>query len=168
MIKLKTTILQFGKQGEKTGWTYIVVPQKLAEKINPGVKKSYRVKGLIDDYPVKQVALIPMGEGDFILPLNAVMRKGIRKRKGDSVLLSLEMDNSTVKISSSLLSCLEDDPDAMDYFKSLPGSHQNYYSKWIESAKTDSTKTKRIAIAIDAFSKKWSYSQMIQNQKAKR
>jgi len=47
----------------------------------------------------------------------------------------------------------------------LPGSHQQYFSRWIESAKTDATKTKRIAMAINAFSKKLGYSQMMQLQK---
>ena len=45
MLTFNTTIQKFGKQGEKTGWTYIVVPEKISKKLNPGVKKSYRVKG---------------------------------------------------------------------------------------------------------------------------
>jgi len=40
MISFSTTILQFAQQGEKTGWTYIVVPTAIAAKLNPGIKKS--------------------------------------------------------------------------------------------------------------------------------
>ena len=156
---------KFDKQGEKTGWTYFIIPKKIAEKLNPGIKKSFRVKGTIDDHAIKAIALLPMGEGDFIMPVNAGMRKAIMKRKGDAVKVSLEIDKAAFKMSKALMECIEDDPDAKEYFNKLPGSHQKYYSKWIESAKIDSTKTKRIALAMNAFSKKMSFSQMMQLQK---
>ena len=165
MISFKTTLLKFDKQGEKTGWTYITVPQKIAQQLMPGNRRSFRVKGKIDEYAIKSVSLLPMGEGDFIMAVNATMRKAIMKKKGDAVKLVLEVDKAVLKISPALLACMEDEPDAIAYFKKLPGSHQQYYSKWIESAKTDTTKTKRIALAINAFSKKMSFSQMMQLQK---
>ena len=59
MLTFNTTILQFAQQGEKTGWTYIVVPAAIASKLNPGVKKSYRIKGKLDDFKVEKLALIP-------------------------------------------------------------------------------------------------------------
>ncbi len=165
MIVFKTILLKFDKQGEKTGWTYIEVPQHIADKIKPGYKRSYRVKGTLDEFKIQSVAMIPMGGGDFIIPVNAVMRKAIMKRKGDTVKVSLEVDEAIVKISTTLMECMEDDPAALDYFKKLPKSHQNYYSKWIESAKTEGTKAKRIALTINACSKKMSFSQMMQSQK---
>lgn len=165
MIVFKTILLKFDKQGEKTGWTYIEIPQQIADKLKPGFKRSFRVKGTIDEFKIQSVAMIPMGGGDFIIPVNAVMRKAIMKRKGDSVKVSLEVDDAAVKISKTLMECMEDDPDALAYFNKLPGSHQNYYSKWIESAKTENTKAKRIALTINACSKRMSFSQMMQSQK---
>lgn len=165
MIVFKTILLKFDKQGEKTSWTYIEVSQKIADKLKPGYKRSFRVKGTLDEFKIQSVAMIPMGGGDFIIPVNAVMRKAIMKRKGEMVKVSLEVDHAVVRISTNLLECLEDDPAALDYFKKLPRSHQNYYSKWIESAKTDVTKAKRIALTINASSKKMSFSQMMQLQK---
>lgn len=165
MIVLKTTLLKFDSQGEKTGWTYVLIPQKVAEKLKPGNKRSFRVKGFLDDHPLKSVALIPMGGGDFIMAINASMRKATGKRKGDKVELRIEVDKAVPKISAVLMACLEDDPEAAAYFKKLPGSHQQYYSRWIESAKTDATKTKRIALAMNAFAKNLSFSQMMQMQK---
>jgi uncharacterized protein YdeI (YjbR/CyaY-like superfamily) len=89
------------------------------------------------------------------------MRKSIRKKKGDTVELSLEEDKAEVPLSAVLLECLADDTEANDYFTSLPMSHRQYYSKWIESAKTDATKTKRIARCLHAFANKLNYSQMM-------
>ena len=162
MIGFKTTLLKFDKQGEKTGWTYILVPSRVAEKINPGTKKSFRVKGKIDDLKIKSVALLPMGGGDFIMPVNASMRKAIKKMKAAIVTVELEKDITPLKLSAELLTCLKEEPDAKAYFDSIPKSHQQYFSKWIESARTEATKTKRIATVITAFSNRLTYSQMMQ------
>lgn len=147
--------------GEKTGWTYILIPHKIAEKIKTACKKSFRVKGKIDDHKIKAVALLPMGEGDFIMPINAEMRKGLKKIHGAKVTVEIEEDKAEIKISSQLLTCLKDDPAANEHFKKLPRSHQQYYSKWILSAKTEATQTRRIAAAIHAFSNNLSYGEMI-------
>lgn len=165
MIGFKATLLKFDKQGEKTGWTYILIPAKIARKVKAGNKRSFCIKGRIDDFKIEHVALLPMGGGDFILPVNATMRKAIKKNKGAVVVLEMEEDKAPSKLSPSLLVCLNDDADAREYFSKLPPSHQQYYSKWIETAKTDETKTKRIATCLDAFAHKLSYSQMMQMHK---
>ena len=82
MVSYSTSIKQFGQQGEKTGWTYIDVPADIAEKLKPGYRKSFRVKGKLDDHAISQSALLPMGDGGYILPLNAAIRKAIHKKKG--------------------------------------------------------------------------------------
>jgi hypothetical protein len=165
MIGLKATLLKFGSQGEKTGWTYVLIPSKIAEKIKPGNKKSFRVKGSVDELKIAAVSLLPLGGGDFIMPVNATMRKAIRKNNGAAVVLEIEEDKAPVKLSAALLACLDDDPEGKTYFSKLPRSHQQYYSKWIESAKTDETKTKRIAACINAFANKLTFSQMMQMHK---
>lgn len=96
MIQFTTTISQFAEQGEKTGWTYIVITAAQAGKLMPGNKKSFRVKGKLDEHPIKKVALLPMGDGEFIMPLNATIRKAIRKRKGDKLKVQLEVDKAKI------------------------------------------------------------------------
>lgn len=165
MISFNTTIHKFDKQGEKTGWTYIEITAAQAKKLKPGTKVSFRVKGLLDSYKIKQVALMPMGDGNFIMPLNAAMRKGTGKKLGDKLKVSLEADNSEFEFSADFIECLRDDPDAYDFFQSLTGSHQKYFSKWIDSAKTSATKTKRIVMAVTALAKKQGYPEMIRANK---
>ena len=41
MISFNTTILKFAEKGEKTGWTYILIPNEISQQINPDQKKSY-------------------------------------------------------------------------------------------------------------------------------
>ena len=165
MIKFITAILKFDKHGEKTGWTYIEIPAILAEQLAPGCKKSFRVKGQLDRHPIQQVALLPMGQGNFILPLNAAMRKFIGKRKGAQLEVTLQIDNSVYELNKELMECLADEPTALDFFKSKPISFQHYYSKWIESAKTEETKAKRIAMAVTSLALKIEFGEMLQNQR---
>lgn len=161
MIQFTTTIQKFDKKGEKTGWTYIEISALHAKKIMPGSKVSFRVKGSLDAYYFEKLALLPMGEGKFILPINGQIRKAIGKRQGDKLKVSMEVDDRRPTLSRDLMACLKEDPEAMAFFKSIPGSHQLYFSKWIESAKTAQTKTKRIVTVMVAFSKKQSYSEMM-------
>ena len=136
MVSFSTTILKFDRQGEKTGWTYIIIPARVANKLNPGVKRSYRVKGKLDEFKIEKTSLIPMGEGDFIIPINAAIRKGLGKRKGATVKVQLEIDHSPILPPVELIECLKDEPEAYNYFNSLPQSHRNYFTKWIGSAKS--------------------------------
>ena len=166
MIKFTATLQKFKEQGEKTGWTYIEIPAEIAQKIKPNYKKSYRIKGSIDTYKFNAKSIIPMGEGNFIMPVDATVRKAIKKmRTGEKVVLQIEEDKAEVKLSADLLACLEDDAKAKAFFLKLPKSHQNYYSKWIESAKTNDTKAKRIALSINGFSKGMNYPEMMRANK---
>jgi hypothetical protein len=168
MIIIHSIIEKFDKNGEKTGWTYLHIDSVEAEKINPGVKRSYRVKGKIDQVEINQMAMIPMGSGDFIIPLKADLRKLIKKQRGDKVSLQLRLDNTEIKISTDFLECLKEDKAAEKFFQSLTASHQKYYSNWIESAKTIDTKSKRIAQSIEGFRMKMGYPEMIRYFKEKK
>lgn len=164
-IAFTATLKQFAQQAEKTGWTYFEISRDLAEKLAPGTKKSFRVKGAIDQLKIKQVAILPMGEGHFILPVNADMRKALRKKTGDRVEVSIAADHSELQLSKDFLECLADEPEGRAYFDSLPKSHQQYYSKWIESAKTSATKIKRIAIVINGLARHMDFGAMLREQR---
>jgi hypothetical protein len=161
MIQFTAVIQQFAEQGEKTGWSYISIPPDIAAKLKPGYKKSFRVKGKLDAHSIRQQAVIPMGGGFFILPLKASLRKAIHKNKGAMLKISLEEDQKKPEPSTELLECLSDNPRAEKKFKSLPRSHQMYYSNWIESAKTIQTKAKRIGLTITAMEKNLSFGEML-------
>jgi hypothetical protein len=165
MIRFNTKIQQFQEMGEKTGWSYIRIPAALAGQLKPGNKKSFRVKGKLDDHPIAGMALLPMGEGDFIMALKAEIRKKLRKQKGDSLAVQLEVDTKKIEPPKDLLDCLADEPKAIEYFKTLPRSHQNYFGNWIKSAKTEETRARRIARVVDAMLKKLNYAEMIRAAK---
>ncbi len=163
MIQFKAILDKFGNKGEKTGWTYFIIPAHIAHELKPGVKTSYRVKGTIDNFPIKMVALVPMGDGDFIIPFNQKFQKGVGKKEGATIEVTLEIDTDEFEISADLIACMEDDPRAFEAFNKMPKSHQKYYSNWVESAKTFETKSKRIAQCVFGLANGMDYGQMIRH-----
>ena len=169
MIEFETTMLQFGEMGEKTGWRYIEVPADIAQQLKPNNKKSFRVKGFLDNYAISGFALMPMGEGKFIMPIKADIRKAIRKEAGATLTIKLEEHaDFKVYIPSDLQDCFDFDPEALIQFNSLAMSHRNYFIKWIESAKTQETRTTRIVNTMNAMLRKWPYNQMLGEIKKER
>jgi hypothetical protein len=161
MVKFDTTILQFEEKGEKSGWFYIEIPVDVAETLQPGNKKSFKVKGLLDKYRFTGKSLLPMGGGIFIMPLDATTRKNIHKGKGSMIHVQLDPDSTPFQVPGWIVDCLEDEPRARERFMSIPKSHQNYYIKWIESAKTEETKARRLAQMITACVRGLTYGEMM-------
>jgi hypothetical protein len=168
MVDFTATLKQFNQQGEKTGWTYLEVPADIAHQLKPNTKKSFRVKGKLDNYSISGISLLPMGGGSFIMAVNATMRKEIGKKKGAMVRVRLREDQNAFEFNKDFMDCLRDEPAALEFFKTLPGSHQRYFSKWIDGAKTEPTKTKRIAWAVTALAKKQGYAEMLRSQSKSR
>jgi hypothetical protein len=106
-----------------------------------------------------------MGDGDYILPVKSPWLKKLRKKAGDAVLLIMELDLQPYVLNPMMMECLEDDPMALQQFVSFTKSHQNYFSKWVDTAKTESTQAKRIAAILKAMHLKQDYSTMIRSQK---
>jgi len=168
VVTYTTTIKRFAKQGEKTGWTYIDISTARANQINPGKKVGYRVRGFLDQHPIQRVSIMPMGNGAFIMPLNAKLRRLIGKEKDDKLTVKLELDSRNIPLSAPFMQCLRDEPRAMTHFKTLSGSHQRYFSKWIDDAKTIHTKTKRITMAVNALARGHGFPEMLRADRASR
>jgi hypothetical protein len=162
LVEFRAIILKFGEQGEKTGWTYIDVPADIACQLKPNNKKSFRVKGKLDNYPIAGLALVPMGEGNFILALRAELLKAMGRRHGATIQVMLEVnDDFKFTIPDKLTECFADEPVAEAYFCSLAESHRGYFIKWIDSAKTASTRAGRIVQTVNALARKMNYAQML-------
>jgi sugar phosphate isomerase/epimerase len=166
MIKFTTTLKKFDDQGEKTGWTYIEICNDKAEKLKPNNKKAFRVKGKLDSYEIKGVAVMPMGDGTFVLPFNAAMRKGTGKRKGEKVTVYIQEDTDEMEYNADMMECIADEPQAKANFEKMSKGMQRYFSNWITSAKTEETKAKRIAQTVNALVLGQDYGQMIRALKA--
>lgn len=162
-VVFQATIRQFGSHGDKTGWIYIDVPADVASQLKPGTKTSFRVKGKIDNLKIEKTSILPMGEGNFLLPLNKSVRSVIKKPIGAILRVELDVDDREFEMDKELLMCLRDEPRALKAFNNMPGSHQRYFSKWITGAKTQQTKAKRIARTINAMLNNKTFNEMMKD-----
>ena len=168
MVKFTATIHQFDAKGEKTGWTYIEIPADIAQQLKPDNKKSFRIMGKLDKYPISGIAVLPMGNGGFIMPLNASMRKGTHKKKDGMLEVQLTLDTNQLVVPTAFLECLADEPEAETFFNQLKPSQRNYYIKWLGGVKSEEAVAKRMAQAVTALSKKQDFVAMVHNYKALR
>ena len=169
MVKFTAPIQKFSQQGEKTGWTYISIPQDIADQLMPDNKKSFRVKGKLDAYEFKGVALIPMGGGEFIMALNAQVRREIKKKHGAMLKVELKVDKQPIEVPEDLLECLQDEPQALDFFSNkLNLSHRNYFIKWIAGVKSAEARAKRIARTVNALALNMNFVEMLHWEKRNR
>lgn len=90
-----------------------------------------------------------MGDGKLFLPVKAEIRKKINKKEGDYVHVLLYPDNEPLEVPEEMLWCLEDEPAALKFFRSLSESEQNFYIQWIYSAKKEETKIDRLAKTVN-------------------
>ena len=167
MVDYTTIIRQYGENGDKTGWTYIIIPPDIAQQILPGNKRSVRVKGWLDEYAIAGMAMMPVGEGDFILALRAEIRKAIHKTGGAMLRVRLQHDKDfKIEIPPDLQECFDyEQPEAFEYFSGLAKSHQGYFIKWITDARTEETRADRIAKTINAAMRRMDYGAMLREQK---
>lgn len=152
------------KQNKAGGWTYLIVPASQTRKLKPG-KKTFRVKGRLDSFIFEKTSLLALGNGDFFLPVNAIMRKGIGKKAGDKIDVVMELDERKPRLSRQLLQCLKEDPEASKFFTTLSPYMQSFYSAWIESAKTIPTKTRRLATVVNSLAQRHNYPEMMKAYK---
>jgi len=165
MHSFKTILQKFKSKAEKTGWTYIDIPNDIILKLKLKSKQGFRIKGVVDDVRFSRLSTYPIGGGNFIIAINGDLRKKLGKKEGAMVSIKFEPDDKSPPQSKELMDCLKEDNIALKQFESLLLSHQNYFHHYICSAKGDATKTGRIVNAINAMHKKQNFGEMIRSLK---
>ncbi|MES2679183.1 MAG: YdeI/OmpD-associated family protein [Bacteroidota bacterium] len=165
MFAFKGMIQKFSSKGEKTGWTYIDIPDDILAKLKRKDKKEFRIKGVVDDVKFERMATYPVGHGRYIIALNTELRKQLGKKEGAMVSLKIELDTSEALQSQELTDCLNEDRIAKKQFDSLLLSQRNYFHRYVYSAKGAPTKAGRIVNIINAMYKKQDFGEMIRSLK---
>lgn len=166
MIDFKVEIEKFESNGEKTGWSYVFIPQEIVSQIKANERRSFRVKGFIDEVSVNGLSLLPVKEDGFILALNQSLRKALKKEAGAKIELKLEFDaDFKIEMPEDLELCLDQESGLLSIFLAQPQSHRNYFINWLNSAKTEATRTKRLILIVDAMAKKYDFGKMIRESK---
>jgi hypothetical protein len=89
--------------------------------------------------------------GEFLLGLNRAVRQEAGVEAGDSVEVRLELDSAPreVTLPKALASALAEDSEARAAFDRLAYTHRKEYTRWIDEAKRDETRKRRVAQAIE-------------------
>lgn len=138
------------KIGGKGGWTIARIDiEKEVNKIFGQVK----VKGCIDNYEFAEAHLMPLGNGKLFIPVNAGIRKQIKKEVGDLVKITLYKYETSFVVPEMFIECLKDEPEALNQFDKFTPEEQQQYTDWIFSIDKEEAQIDRIATAIDFIAK---------------
>jgi hypothetical protein len=127
----------------------IEVPPAVVEKLGSGRRPAVRVTIGDHTYP----STIGSMGGRFLVPVSVENRKLAGVAAGDEVDVVLELDTSTrtVDVPPALAAALARDRKAKAAFDSLSFSKQRWFTLQVEGAKTDDTRARRVAKAIETL-----------------
>jgi hypothetical protein len=138
-------------RGPGGAWTFLRIPFDVNKTF--GNKGRVSVAGTINDFRFRS-SIFPEGDGAHILWVNRAIQKGARVKAGDSVQVSLSLDlaRRVVAIPSYFKRLLADREMARVAFLKLSYSRKKDIVDHIRSAKTESTRDRRIELALKSLS----------------
>lgn len=149
-----TAIIQNASEasGASGGGAYVEIPFEVEEAFG---SKRPKVMALIEGVPYRGT-LTRMGSECHILGILKNIREQIGKSFGDEVTVTVELDTEPrlVEIPKDLMKELKKDKEAKAFFDKLSYTHQKEYVRWVEEAKKEETRQKRIAKTIEMLKKK--------------
>jgi hypothetical protein len=89
--------------------------------------------------------------GEFLLGFSRAMRERAGVEAGDTIDLRLELDAAPreVQVPPALADALAGDPQARAAFDGLAYTHRKEYARWIDEAKREETRARRVAQALE-------------------
>ena len=129
------------------GGAFVVVPYDVEATYG---KKRVKVKATFDGVHYRG-SIVRMGGPDHILPILKAIRQEIGKGPGDRVTVTVEADAEprVVDVPDDFRQAINRNPSARSFFRDLSYTHKREYVLWINEAKRDETRRRRIARAVE-------------------
>jgi hypothetical protein len=122
-----------------------------------GTRARVPIRGTINGFPFRS-SLMPMG-GCHMMPVNKTLRNGAGAKPGDTVDVVMERDDEerTVGMPAVLKEAVAKHKTAKGNWEKLPFTHKKEIALWIEGAKKEETRARRLAKAVQVLEKgtKW-------------
>lgn len=133
------------------GGTFVDVPFDVEKVFG---SKRPKVKAMIEGIPYRGL-LTRMGRPNHMLIILKGIREQIGKTFGDEIQVSVELDTEerVVEIPKDLMKELKRDKEAKTFFDKLSYTHKKEYVKWIEEAKKEETRLRRVLKTIELLKK---------------
>jgi bifunctional DNA-binding transcriptional regulator/antitoxin component of YhaV-PrlF toxin-antitoxin module len=141
-MRFHTTILSAGKTAAG-----IVIPLEVVEALGSSRKPPVRVT--IRDYTYRST--VATVDGRFMVGVSAENRAKAGVAGGDEVDVDIELDTEprTVELPADFAAVLAREPKAEAFFETLSNSQKGWFVSGIEGAKTQETRQRRIAGALE-------------------
>ena len=112
-------------------------------------KKRFPIAATVNGYTWR-TSVARMG-GEFLVGLNREVRAGAGVEAGDEVDIVLALDEAPreVEVPAELAAALADDLAAKAAYDGLAFTHRKEYARWIDEAKRDETRERRVAQALE-------------------
>jgi hypothetical protein len=112
-------------------------------------KKRFPVRATINGYSWR-TSVTPM-RGENLLGLSKEVRKGAGVEAGDTIEVLIELDEEPreVEVPDALAKALAGDDTARAAYEGMSFTHRKEYARWIEDARREETREKRVAQALE-------------------
>lgn len=133
---------------ENSGGAFVKFPYEVEELF--GTRGRVPVLATFDGEPYRG-SLVKMGMDCHLLLVLKDIRQKIGKQAGDLVQITVELDDQmwVIEIPRDFQTTLDDNAKANEMFKQLSYSHQRDYVLWIEEAKKETTRQRRLLKAVE-------------------
>ncbi len=126
----------------------IVLDDEQVAAVGEGAKR-FPVVATVNGYTWR-TSVARMG-GEFLVGLSRAVREAAGVAAGDTVDVALELDAAPreVEVPAALADAFAGAPDARAAFDRLAFTHRKEFARWIEEAKRDETRDRRVAQALE-------------------
>ncbi len=134
-------------QNASGGGAFVEIPFDVEEVFG---SKRPKIKALIEGVPYRGL-LVRMGGPNHMLIILKGIREQIGKSFGDEIKVSVEEDveERVITVPAELKRALKENPEAKAVFEKLSYTHKREYVTWINEAKKDETRARRIAQTVE-------------------
>ena len=141
-IRLTTTLVPRGAAAA------VVLDREHVAEVGEGAKR-FPVVATVNGYTWRTT--VTRMRGEFLLGLNRAVRQQAGVEAGDAVEVELELDTAPreVEVPEALANALAKDSVACAAFERLSYTHRKEYARWIDEAKRDETRQRRVAQALE-------------------
>jgi bacteriocin resistance YdeI/OmpD-like protein/uncharacterized protein DUF1905 len=126
----------------------VVLDDDQVRAVGEGAKR-FPVRARVNGYEWR-TSVARMG-GEFLLGLNRAVREAAGVKAGETVDVVLELDQAPreVQVPAALAAALDTDPAVKAAFEALAFTHRKEYARWVEEAKREDTRVRRVAQALE-------------------
>ena len=141
-LRLTTTLVSRGPAAA------VVLDDEQVAVVGEGAKR-FPVVATVNGHTWR-TSVARMG-GEFLVGVNRAVRQEAGVEAGDTVDVELALDTAPreVEVPQALADALAADREARETFDRLAYTHRKEYARWIEEAKRDETRRRRVVQALE-------------------